>query len=82
MADTTKTGTKDAKKMATVKIPLAKGQNAIQQEFISVNFKNYIIQRGVTVEVPECVAEAIENADKAEEYAVRYANEMVVKESK
>lgn len=83
MAEKTKTaGTSDAKKKVTIKIPLAKGQNANQQEFISVNFKNYIIQRGVTVEVPEEVAEAIENADKAEEYAMKYANEMVVKESK
>lgn len=82
MAEKTKTASTDAKKKVTIKIPLAKGQNANQQEFISVNFKNYIIQRGVTVEVPEEVAEAIENADKAEEYAMKYANEMVVKESK
>lgn len=83
MAETTKTASKsDAKKRVTVKIPLAKGQNAVQQEFISVNFKNYIIQRGEEVEVPEAVAEAIENADKAEEYALKYANKMVLKESK
>ena len=82
MADTTKATKNDAKKKVTIKIPLARGQNAVQQEFISVNFKNYIIQRGVTVEVPEEVAEAIENADKAEEYALRYANEKVLKESK
>ena len=78
MADTTKTAkTNDAKneqKMkATVKLPRISGTTK-QQEFVSVNFKNYIIQRGIRVEVPDAVAEVIENAERAEEFAIQYAN--------
>lgn len=75
MADTTKQATKNAKKV-TVKLPLNRGQNANQDEFFSVNFKNYIIKRGEVVEIPEALAEVIENADKADEYAMRYAEEV------
>ena len=71
MADTTKKpGTK-----VTVLLPRKHGQNAVQDEFFSVNFKNYIIKRGERVEIPEELAEVIENAAKAEEYAMQYAEE-------
>lgn len=82
MAETTKqtTTTAKAKKTATVKLPRNKGKNAVQEEFFSVNFKNYIIKRGVQVEVPIEVAEVIENAEKAEDYAVEYAESKAVKE--
>ena len=74
MADTTKKATDNANKgtRVTVKLPKLPGQNAIQEEFFSVNGKNYIIKRGETVEIPEEVAEVILNAEKAEEYALNY----------
>ena len=72
--------TKQTNAKATVKLPRAKGKDARQEEFFSVNFKNYIIQRGVHVEVPAELAEAIENAEKAEEYALQYAESRAVKE--
>jgi hypothetical protein len=59
-------------KRVTVRLPKLPGQNAIQEEFFSVNGKNYIIKRGETVEIPEEVAEVIRNAEKAEEYAMNY----------
>ena len=71
----------EKKNKVTVKLPRAKGQNAIQEEFYSVNFKNYIIKRGETVEIPEELAEVIENAEKAEEYAMKYAEEKAQKSS-
>ena len=47
MAETTKKET-NAKRVE-VRLPRNKGQNANQDEFFSVNFKNYIIRRGETV---------------------------------
>ena len=76
MADTTKktvdNATKKESKRVKVKLPKLPGQNANQEEFFSVNGKNYIIKRGTEVEIPEEVAEVICNAEKAEEYAMEY----------
>ena len=81
MAETTKQTNKNAKRVE-VRLPRNAGQNANQDEFFSVNFKNYIIRRGETVEIPEELAEVIRNAEKAEEYAMRYADEKAFKEAK
>ena len=72
---TTEKNTATGKKVR-VKLPRLNGHNANQDEFFSVNFKNYIIKRGETVEISEELAEVIENADKADEYAMRYAEEV------
>lgn len=77
MAETTKKVSDNAKKRIEVRLPRNKGQNAIQDEFFSVNGKNYIIKRGETVEIPEEVAEVIRNGEKAEEYAMHYAEGLV-----
>ena len=76
MAETTKKVTDNAKRI-TVRLPRLSGQNANQDEFFSVNGKNYIIKRGETVEIPEEVAEVIRNAEKAEEYAMQYVDGLV-----
>ena len=76
MAETTKNATDNAKKRVEVRLPRNPGQNANQDEFFSVNFKNYIIKRGETVEIPEEVANAIKAAEKAEEYAMHYVDEL------
>ena len=68
-------------KRVTVRLPKLPGQNAIQEEFFSVNGKNYIIKRGETVEIPEEVAEVIRNAEKAEEYAMNYVEGLVKAEN-
>lgn len=85
MADTTKktvnNATKKEGKRVKVKLPKLLGQNAIQEEFFSVNGKNYIIKRGIEMEIPEEVAEVICNAEKAEEYAMEYAEELANKTS-
>lgn len=64
---------KEKAKKVQVKLPRAKGINANQDEFFSVNFKNYIIRRGEVVEIPEELAEVIQDSEKAEEYALDYA---------
>lgn len=81
MADTTKKE-KTMPRRVEVRLPLNKGANANQDEFFSVNFKNYIITRGKRVEIPEELAEVIENAEKAEEYAMVYAEEKALREPK
>lgn len=73
MADTTKKANNNAtEKKVVVRLPLLHGQNAVQEEFFSVNGKNYMVKRGEEVEIPEAVAEVIRNAEKAEEYAMKY----------
>ena len=82
MADTTKKTANNATERArvTVRLPRNAGQNAIQEEWFSVNGKNYIIKRGESVEVPEAVAHVIENNEKAEEYALQYVDSLADKE--
>ena len=79
MADTNKNTTNNAKRKITVTLPLNRGQNANQDEFFSVNGKNYIIRRGEEVEIPEEVAEVIRNAELADAYAMRYVNDLTEK---
>lgn len=77
MADKIKdatTNNAESKKRVTVRLPRNKGRNAEQDEFYSVNGRNYRIKRGETVEIPEEVAEVILNAEKAEEYAMHYVD--------
>ena len=79
MADTTKktdNATKKDERRVTVRLPRNPGQNALQEEFFSVNGKNYIIKRGETVEIPYCVAKLIEDNEKAEDYALQYIEEL------
>lgn len=72
----------NASKRVTVRLPRNAGQNAIQDEFFSVNFTNYIIKRGETVEIPEELAEVIRNNEQAEDYAMQYAEEKSLREAK
>lgn len=81
MAETTKK-TDNGTNRVKVRLPRNEGQNANQDEFFSVNFKNYIIKRGVEVEIPEEVAEVIRNAEKATEYAMQYADEKAFRDAK
>lgn len=83
MAETIKKTTADNAKgtRVTVRLPRLPGQNAVQEEFYSVNGKNYRIKRGETVEIPEEVAEVIENAQMAEEYAMKYVDDLTKAEA-
>ena len=72
---------KENAKRVEVRLPRNRGQNAQQDEFFSVNFKNYIIKRGETVEIPEELAEVIVNGEKEEEYALKFAEEKKVREA-
>lgn len=79
MADTIKQAKPSTR--VSVRLPRNKGQNAEQDEFFSVNFKNYIIKRGETVEIPEELAEVIRNGEMAEDYALQYADDKKLRQA-
>lgn len=64
-----------------VRLPLNKGVNANQDEFFSVNGKNYIIKRGEYVDIPPELAAVIQNGEIAEEVAWRFAESKALKEA-
>lgn len=54
-----------------VKIRLFKdNQNYTGDVFVSVNGENYLIKRGVTVDVPDYIAEVLESSQRVDENAV------------
>ncbi len=65
----------DTEKKVMVKLPRLSGHNANQDEFFSVNFKNYIIKRGEYVEIPIEVYEVIKNSEKAEDAAFKFVED-------
>ena len=77
MADTTKIANNATKgKRVTVKLPKAFGQNAIQEEFFAVNGRTCRVKRGEEVEIREEIAEVIRNNEQAEEYAMKYVENL------
>jgi hypothetical protein len=78
MADTIKKTTlpESAKRRVTVRLSRLPGQNAIQDELYSVNGRMCRVKRGETVEIREEIAEVIENAEKADAYAMNYVDEL------
>ena len=48
-------------KMVTIKLPLTRTEK--NDEYVAVNGKTYLIKRGVAVDVPDFVAEAIQNSE-------------------
>lgn len=78
MADTIKKTVDNATKgkRVTVRLPRLSGQNAIQEEFYSINGKRYIIKRGETVEIPENLGKLIQDNEKAEESALNYVDSL------
>lgn len=62
--------------MVTVKIPLNRNGGDNSDVFVSVNGKNYLIKRGIDVQVPEYVAEVLRNSDAAQDAAYSYAKDI------
>lgn len=60
----------EEQKEPTEKIFLFKDDSTYKDDlFVSVNGRNFQIQRGVEVEVPACVAEVIRNSDRQKQLA-------------
>lgn len=54
-------------KMVTIRLPRIKGES--DSVYISINERNWLIKRGCSVEVPECVAQLLEEQEQAIEEA-------------
>ena len=65
----------EVKKEKTVKIRLPKTRDKQDDAFVSVNERTWLIQRGVEVEVPECVAEVLLHQQEMEEKAMDFIEE-------
>ena len=79
MAEATKaTKTTETEKEKLVKIRIPRERDRQDDVFVCVNGRTWLIKRGVEVEVPECVAEVIRNAEDVAEQAYAY-NESVKK---
>lgn len=66
MADENKT----KEKMVKVRIPRTKADQ--EDVFVSVNNRTWLIKRGETVEVPECVAEVLRHQEEVLEEIVLF----------
>lgn len=64
---TKKTAKKAGKKTKTLFLERKRGTGESNTLFVGVNGKNYLIKRGVPVEVPEAVYKVVMNGIKAEE---------------
>lgn len=57
-------------KMVTIRIPRERDNNA--DVYVSINNRTWLIQRGVEVQVPECVAKALKRKEIALEKAYNF----------
>lgn len=62
-----------ATKMVKIRLPLTRTET--KDEYVAVNGKSYQIKRGVTVEVPEYVAEVIQNSEEMLSISMAYEEE-------
>jgi hypothetical protein len=67
MSTENKTVEKKPEKMVTIRLPRIKGE--ADSVYVSINERNWLIKRGVSVEVPECVAKLLEEQEQAIEEA-------------
>jgi hypothetical protein len=57
-------------KLVTIKLPLTKEER--EPVHVGVNDRDWIIQRGVYVKVPECVVEVLDHAEQALQDSILY----------
>jgi hypothetical protein len=74
--NTTEAKTEKPKKEKMVKIRLPRDKKN-PTLFVSVNDRNWLIKRGIDVEVPECVAEVMRNAERAQVEADEFEAQVV-----
>lgn len=82
MADKKIVNSQDKEDWVEVRLPRLEGQNANQDQYVSVNFKNYILRRGEYIKVPAEVAEVIRHSEEAADASFRYASEKALREPK
>lgn len=64
------------KKEKTVSVRLPRISGEPNQVFVSVGSRQWLIKRGVDVEIPECAYDVLRNAEAAEDAAVRYIEDV------
>jgi hypothetical protein len=62
MANNTTTAANKAEKTVKIKLPLTKHEK--DDVAVAVNDRTWLIQRGVEVEVPECVVEVLKHQEE------------------
>lgn len=62
------------KEKVTIRLP--KDRNNKEDMFVAVNGKTFLIQRGISVEVPLAVAKIIERREKMLDLAMAYEDEI------
>lgn len=83
MAEIKKNTTADnakTSKRVQVRLPRLNGIDAVQDAVYGLNGKNYLIKRGEYVDVPGPIAEIMRNNEQAEDYAMRYIDDLKVAE--
>lgn len=65
-------------KTVTIRIPRTKENGA--DVFVSVNERSWLIQRGISVEVPECVAEVLRHQEEMMEESYIFEEQIGHKE--
>ena len=63
----TKKNTETSEKVVKIKLP--RNRKEEDDLFVSVNERTWLIKRGIEVEVPECVANAIRDSELMQEEA-------------
>lgn len=64
MAEVKEKANEKTAKGKTVKIRLPKTKELSDDVFVSVNDRTWLIERGKTVDVPECVAEVLQHQEE------------------
>lgn len=70
MATEKKNATATEEKMVKIRLPITREEKAAVP--VWVNDKSWLIQRGVEVEVPECVAEVLRHSEEMQEACIAY----------
>lgn len=63
-----------AEELVTIKLPLTREDQS--DVFVRVNTRTWLIKRGVAVQVPRCVAEVLENSERAVMESIEYQNKV------
>lgn len=74
-----KTAKEETVKMVSIRLPRERGNN--EDVFVSVNNRNYLIQRGVKVEVPWFVYEVLQHQEEMLEQIILFDEKNSQKEA-
>jgi len=59
-------------KMITVRLPIIPGVEKQEAVFVSVNDREWVVPRGIDMELPECAVEVLRHSEDMQIEAIRY----------